>query len=130
MKYMRKQLFFLLWGLVLFCVLMAPLPAFAQNNTDAQVATKNKAKIETFGVGTIVSVRLQNKKKLKGNITRINPDDFIVNEIESGKEQTLTYAEVVQVKRLDKGMSTGVKAAVFVVGIVFVLSYIGNVLLD
>jgi hypothetical protein len=127
---MRKQLVFLLSGLVLFCVLLAPLSAFAQINSNAQAATKNKTKVETLGVGTIVSVRLQNKKKLKGNITRINPDDFIINEIESGKEQTLIYAEVTQIKRADKGLSTGVKAGLIVVGIIFVLSYIGNVLRD
>jgi hypothetical protein len=131
MKYMKKQLSFLLWGTVLSCVLLTPLSVFAQADANAQIAAKNKAKVETLGVGTTVSIRLQNKRKLKGQITRLNPDDFIIDEIESGKQQTLTYSEVAQIKRAgSSGMSTGVKLALVGVGIVFVLSYIGNVLRD
>jgi len=78
-------------------------------------------------VGSVVSVRLQNKKKLMGNIVQINSDDFIVKEIENGTEQRINYGDVLQVKHKDKrGLSTGVKAGIIVVGVLVVLSLIGN----
>jgi hypothetical protein len=52
---------------------------------------------------------------------------FIVKEIENGTEQRINYGDVSQVKHKDKrGLSTGVKAGIIVVGVLVVLSLIGN----
>jgi hypothetical protein len=124
---MKKQLLFLLVGIILSIAFLSPLSAFTQTNTDTRLITKTKAKVESVGVGSVVSIRLQNKKKLMGNIVQINSDDFIVKEIENGTEQRINYGDVSQVKHKDKrGLSTGVKAGIIVVGVLVVLSLIGN----
>jgi hypothetical protein len=114
-------------GLFLSITLLSPLTAFAQTDTDTRLATRIRAKIESVGVDSVISVRLQSKKKLMGSIIKISSDDFIIKEVESGGEQTIAYKEVIQVKRVDKrGLSTGVKAGIIIVVVLIVLSLIGN----
>jgi len=124
---MKRQLLFVMIGLFLSITLLSPLTAFAQTDTDTRLATRIRAKIEPVGVDSVISVRLQSKKKLMGSIIKISSDDFIIKEVESGGEQTIAYKEVIQVKRVDKrGLSTGVKAGIIIVGVLIVLSLIGN----
>ncbi len=70
---MKKQLLFLLVGIILSIAFLSPLSAFTQTNTDTRLITKTKAKVESVGVGSVVSIRLQKQKKVDG---QYRPDKF------------------------------------------------------
>ena len=107
--------------------LLSPLSAFSQTGSDVQSAAKVKAKVNSIGVGPIIFVWLKDNKKLTGNIIRINSDDFILKEAESGKEQTINYNDAAKIKRVDKrGFSPALKAVLIGVGVLFVLGLISN----
>lgn len=122
---MKKN--FLHFSFIMIIALLIPLSAFAQGNSNEQSNVKIKGKIQSIGIVPLVSIELLNKTKLIGNIVRINSDDFIIKEAQSGVEQAISYKDVKQVKRIDKrGLSTAVKATIIVVSVLFVLSLIGN----
>lgn len=99
-----------LTGLVLHLLLCLPPPVAAQSSGEPQLVEKIKADVTSIGVGAQVSVKLRDKKKLTGYISKIGEKDFVVAEAKEGAEQTVAYADVTQLKQKnEKRVSKGVK---------------------
>lgn len=124
-----KKVYIVGTALQLFCLFAAlsVSSVFAQTDTDIQATTKLKAKVQEVGTGQVVTVWLKDKKKLIGNITQINSDNFILKESEGGTEQTINYNDVKQFKRGEKrDLSTGFKALLIGVGVLYIIGMISN----
>ena len=66
-----------------------------------------KRQIERRGVGENTKVTLRDKTELKGFISRIDPESFQLTDKKSGRETTISFAEVKRVR--NPGMSRGAK---------------------
>lgn len=53
-----------------------------------------------------VEVKLRNKTKVKGFITSVDQDAFVVSNSSTGSTETIAYADVVDVKKTGGGFST------------------------
>ena len=95
----------------------------------AKLAERVEASIAKLGTGkdARVEVKLRNKTKLKGYISRISADSFVVVEDNTGTQTEVPYANAKQVK--GNNLSTGVKIAIgvgLVLAIVLVIAFVGN----
>ena len=106
---LKKFLSLALATLLLQVVCSRSAFARSQQDKDAQLAPKMKEKILERGIGpkAYVKVRLKDKTEVKGNIYKVNEDNFIVADRKTDEKTTIAFADVEKVK--GKGMSTGVK---------------------
>ena len=75
-------------------------PAKAQTTLDTQIeSTRSKVEKLRAGGNSKIEVKLRDKTKIKGYITGVDQDSFIVSDSKTGTTQTLTYAEVSEVKK-------------------------------
>jgi hypothetical protein len=88
--------------------------ASAAADKEARLAQKVKAGILKLGLGpeTRVDVKLKDKTRLTGYVSRISDDSFAVTDLKSGEARTVAYPDVVQVK--GNNLSTGAKIAITV----------------
>ena len=125
-------------SLILVVVLLAtmahPSRAFAGGDPEkhAQFASKVKSEIAKLGTGpdARVEVKLRDKTKLKGHISEVGNEFFMVVDDKTGASTTVTYLQVKQVK--GNNLATGVKIAIGV-GIflaVFLILAMTGVLVD
>lgn len=95
---------------------------FAKGSSDkeAEFAEKVKANITKLGTGIDAKVKLKLKDgtKLKGYISQINADSFVVVNEKSGATTQVSYSKAKQVK--GNNLSTGVKVAI-AIGVIFVV---------
>ena len=87
--------------------------------TDKQTA-KIRAKVYKYGLAKKVTVKLKDKSKLKGTISKIENDTFTVKDT-GGNVTSLSYSEVNQVKK------SGVPAGVWIA--IGVAAAVGTILL-
>ncbi|MDQ3652690.1 MAG: hypothetical protein M3458_20915 [Acidobacteriota bacterium] len=94
------------------CLLFLTAPNFrltyAQASArDSQTTDRVRAEVAQLGVSKTVrvEVKLRDKTKLKGHISKIADDVFTLGDSETGVTRTLQYAAVAQVKRRGKGLS-------------------------
>ncbi|MBA3713487.1 MAG: hypothetical protein H0W76_13725 [Pyrinomonadaceae bacterium] len=98
-------------------------PTYAQSTRDSQTAERMRAEVAKLGVSKAarVEVKLRDKTKLKGYISKIADDSFTLVDSDTGASHALNYADVVQVKKPGKGLSAkiwiivGVAAAAAVI---------------
>lgn len=86
----------------------APLPASAQSPTVAlQTSDKARAEVAKLGVNSTVrvEVKMRDKTKLRGHISRVTDDAFDLTDAETGATRTLRYDDVSGVKKPGKGLS-------------------------
>jgi len=112
-------------GLLLSTVTFSSsLTAFASTDEkDIKEAEKVKVEINKLGVGenAKVEVKLKDGKKVKGFISEVNNDGFVVTNASTSVSTQLSYDRVKQVK--GNNLSTGVKIAI-VVGVILVVAAI------
>ena len=117
---LKKMLSMLLIGLVMNLGIVA---VFAETTAEkeAKFAEKVKANIIKLGTGkdARVEVKLRDKTKLKGYVSQINENSFVVVEDKTGNASEVPYPNAKQVK--GNNLSTGVKIAI-VVGVIFIVS--------
>ena len=107
----------------------------ARKNTQQEVAGKSlvtdkaKSEVQKRGTGerSRVKVKLRDKTELKGYISRIDSDSFQLSEEKTGKEITISYNSIENIR--GRGMSTGAKVAIGVgvgaaIGVVVMLALI------
>ena len=99
----------------------APLAASTQARNQQELARKIKAKVEKIGSGpkARVEVKLVDGDKVKGYISEVRADHFVVTDKKTGGVTTIAYAQVRQVKTpeenlQDPGMWLGLIAGVAV----------------
>lgn len=121
---LQKTLSMLLAILLINLVVM---PSVFANDTktekEAKFAEKVKTEIAKLGVGTDskVQVKLKDGTKLKGYISEINDEGFILTDA-NGKSTPVPYSKAKQVKgnNLNKGIIIAIGFAAFIV-ILFVI---------
>ena len=78
----------------------APFVASAQARDEQELAQKIKAKVEKIGSGpkARVEVKLLDGNKVKGYISEVRADHFVVTDKKTGGVTTIAYAQAKQVK--------------------------------
>jgi hypothetical protein len=109
----KKNLSLFLIGSLLLSLLAAP-PALAKTKEEKSVALAAKVKAGVAKLGaskdTKISVKLRNKTKLKGYISSIEEETFVITESKTGAETRVAYGDVTQAK--GKNLSTGAIIAI------------------
>jgi hypothetical protein len=113
----------------LLCILATTIglhPTLAQTSQQMQAVEKARANVLKRGTGRTsrVEIKLRDNSKVTGYISDAGADSVVVTDLRTGASQTISYADVVQVKKPGSGLSTrtwliigGVAAAVVIVGI-------------
>lgn len=109
---MKKLLTMLIACLVVSAVGARPVAASSKAEKDARLAGKVKAGIEKLGSGrdTRVELKLRDKTRLKGYVSEISENGFVVTDLKTGASNNVAYADVKQIK--GNNMSTGAKIAI------------------
>ena len=101
----------------LFCILIYPFlctPALASTEAAKRVKFAEKAKvgIAKLGVGpdARIAVKLRDKTKLAGYVSKAEDDLFIVTDLKTGESTSVSYVDVAQVK--GHNLATGWKIAI------------------
>ncbi len=105
--------------------LLTNLAVFAnESKKEKEFAEKVKTEIAKLGTGTDakVNVKLKSGKNLKGYITEINADSFVVMDKKSGTNVEVAYSKAKQVKgnNLSKGTIIGISLGI-AVGIIILI---------
>lgn len=110
---MRKLLSMVLIGMLVSMASGGQALARSSGQDDAKTLEKVKAKIVKLGVGekARAQIKLRNGQKIKGYVSSAGPNDFAFTERDSGRTTTVTYADVVEVKKAG-GLSKGAKIAI------------------
>lgn len=107
--------------LILNLSLGASVFANMKTENETKFAEAVKANIAKLGVGkdAQVKVKLKDGTKLKGYVSQINENSFVVINEKTGVSTEVTYQNVKQVK--GNNLSKGVKIAI-IVGVIFIIT--------
>ena len=107
-KYLSLALVILVINLALGATAFASVKA----DKEAKFATKVKNELVKLGTGTDarVEVKLRDKTKLKGYISQIKENSFVVVEDSTNTSTEISYSQAKQVK--GNNLSTGAKIAI------------------
>lgn len=113
--------------IVLLANIASPSRVIAGDKQDKETRFAQKVKNELLDLGTgsdaRVEVTLRDKTKLKGHITEISNEAFVIVDDKTGTTTTIAYSQVKQVK--GNNLSSGAKIAIGVGIAVGVLVIIG-----
>jgi hypothetical protein len=119
---MYKKYFTLILTVLVFNLFLSA-SAFANTKAEkeAKFAAKVKSEIVKLGTGTDarIEVKLRDKTKLKGYVSQINENSFVVIEDKTGTATEVPYPNAKQVK--GNNLSTGVKIAIGVAIVIAVV---------
>ena len=125
---MEKQLIPALAVLV-FCVLYtAAIAAQTQSRASAVPPDKIMVEVHRLGFGKRVKVKLHNGTKVRGRITGLARDQFVVTDSETGETMKVAFGDVASVSKqrempgVLKGVVVGVAVTAAVVGTLVVLA--------
>lgn len=98
-KLMLRKMVSLLLACFLFNSLCgATVIARRQATKEEEISRKVKAKVTKLGTKARVEVKLKDGSKLKGHISEINEDHFVVRDDKAGSVTTISYAQAKEVK--------------------------------
>lgn len=113
--------------LIVLVMNLGVVTAFAETKAEkeAKFAEKVKANVIKLGTGTEakIQVKLKDGTKLKGYVSQINENNFVVVDEKTGTATEVPYPQTKQVK--GNNLSTGVKIAIGVAIFVVVFALIG-----
>jgi len=111
----KRNLSLFLAASLLFPLFAVP-SAFARTKEEKQaaLAAKVKAGVARLGAGkdAAISVKLRNQTKLKGYVSRIEEEAFVIADAKTGAETRVAYGDVTQAK--GNNLSTGAIIAISV----------------
>ncbi|MBL8203270.1 MAG: hypothetical protein JNM09_03510 [Blastocatellia bacterium] len=125
----RKPIVPVLVSALLISLVVLPTFAKTKEEKDAELAAKVKTEIAKLGTGpeARIEVKLRDKTKLKGYISKVGEESFVIADAKTGVETEMAYPNVTQAKgkHLTKGqwIAIGVTAAVLIGIIVFLNWY-------
>lgn len=125
---LNKNLSLLLISSLLSSLFAAPAAlAKTKEEREAARAAKVKAELVKLGTGqeTEIAVKLRDKTKLTGYLSKIEAETFAITNSKTGRETNVPYPAVSQAQ--GKNLSTGAKIAIGVgigVGIALLVLYI------
>lgn len=119
---------YLVWGLAILTInlfLSASTFANTKGNKDVKLAAKVKSEIFKLGSGedARIEVKLKDGTKLRGYVSQINENSFIIVDEITGSTTEVPYPNAKQVK--GNNLSTGVKIAIGVAIVLAVVLVIG-----
>jgi hypothetical protein len=108
----KKVLSLALVALVLCVGGVAPAYAGSKEEKETRFAEKVKAGINKLGTGAEarIEVKLKDKTKLKGYVSEVREDSFVVIDEKTGATSTVDYSQVKQVK--GNNLSTAAEIAI------------------
>lgn len=124
----KRKLTLILIGALLFSMSASPLTlAKSKEEKAAEFASKVKADIDRLGVGpdARIEVRLRDKTKLKGWVSSIGEESFVIADGKTGAATEVPYPDVAKVK--GNNLSTGATIAIATgaaVGLTFLIIYL------
>ena len=124
---MKKFITMMVAALLIAAVNVQPIAASSKAEKEVRLTGKVRQGIEKIGSGrdAHVEVKLRDKTKLKGYVSEINEDGFVVTDFKTGAASPVAYADVAQVK--GNNLSTGAKIAIgagIIVGLVVLISWL------
>lgn len=92
------------------------------NQSDAQLAEKTRIEVAKAGIGkdARVEVELKDRTKIKGYVSQVEPDSFVVTDA-NGTFRSVAYVDVAKVSKKSAGFWTRTKvitAAAFGAGLI------------
>lgn len=119
----KKYLTITLTLLVLNLSLSAVAFAETKAEKEAKFADKVKVNVTKLGTGTEakIQVKLKDGTKLKGHVSQINENSFVVTDEKTNVETEIPYPNAKQVK--GNNLNTGVKIAI-AVGVIIAIGFI------
>src|SRR6266849_767980 len=104
---MRKQMAIILIGLLVLLVPSGRTLARSSGNNKTTAVDKIKTKIAKLGLGekARAQIKLRNGQKVKGYVSSTSQENFTFTERDSGRTTTISYSDVVEVKK--PGLSSG-----------------------
>jgi hypothetical protein len=124
----KKNLSLFLVGSLLLSFFAAPaVLARTKEEKETALAAKVKAGVAKLGAGVDanISVKLRDKTKLKGHVSRIEEEAFFITDAKTGAETRVAYGDVTQAKgnNLSTGAIIAISAGV-AVGVTLLIFYI------
>ena len=111
----------------LFLNLSYPSPALAGSSPEKEARFAEKVQTEIAKLGTgqnaRVDLKVRDKTKLKGYISEVGAESFVVIDDKTGSATTITYPQVKQVR--GNNLATGWKIAIGVgifIGVMLILA--------
>lgn len=124
----KRNLSTLLIGALIFSLIASPTAlAKSKEEKAAEFALKVKSEISRLGTGpdARIEVKLRNKTKLKGFVSSIGEESFVVTSDKTGVTTEVPYPDVAKVK--GNNLSTGAIIAIAAgigVGVTFLIIYL------
>ena len=120
----RKLLSLALVSFLLNLVCFTPTIAGTKTDKESQFADRVKAGIAKLGTGpeAHVELKLRDGKKLKGYVSQVADDHFVVVDVKTGATTPVPYPQVKQVK--GNNLARGVQIAIAVVIVLVVIGLI------
>lgn len=109
----KRNLTLMIIGALIFSMSAAPMTlAKSKEEKAAEFTSKVKTSIAKLGVGpeARVEVKLRDKTKLKGYVSQISDESFVVADAKAGTTTEVPYPNVASVT--GKNLSTGAKIAI------------------
>jgi hypothetical protein len=124
----KKNLSLIIVGSLLLSLFATPAAlARTKEEKEAALAAKVKDGVAKLGAGVDakISVKLRDKTKLKGYVSRIEEESFFITDAKTGAETRVAYGDVTQAKgnNISTGAVIGIAAAV-AVGVTLLVIYI------
>lgn len=120
-----KTLSFILIGLVLNLTFYTTTARANTSETDkeAKFAEKVKLNIAKLGIGkdSKVQVKLKDGTKLKGFVSEIKDEYFVVTSEKDGQSAPIPYSQVKQVKGRNNLSDVTIKIAITIVGLILIV---------
>lgn len=109
---MKKVITMIVAGFLVAALNVQPIAAASKAEKEVRLTSKVKQGIEKIGSGrdARVEVKLRDKTRIKGFVSEISEDGFVVTDLKTGAANTIAYADVAQVK--GNNLSTGAKIAI------------------
>ena len=108
---LKRIVCFVLTGLLINTISVNAASADSKEERQARFIERVKAGIASLGTGTDarVEVRLQDKTKLKGYLSEVTEEHFVVADAKTGVATRVLYPQVKQVK--GQNLSSGERIA-------------------
>jgi hypothetical protein len=119
---LKKILCFVLAGLLINMISVSASYADSKEERHARFTERVRAGIAKLGTGTDarVEVKLQDKTKLKGYLSEVTGEHFVVTDAKTGASTRVLYPQVKQVKGQNHSSGARIAIGVTIVAVILI----------